>query len=892
MRRIRRHLGLWGLVATLALAATFVAAAAPRAMNRVEDNGLRRMIAEAPSPTRDLRISHDLPPVLRPDVPVSRDSAAELRDRFHGLLPLPVRDRVAWSWAGYRTRRAVLQPAPGVPVEPDGLTPFLTAVLITDIDQEVDLVGGRVPDGPPTVHPHQDGEPGVDEIEIMVSAAVGERLGLRLGNVYELKPSGGAAVRISVIGVFTPRDPAGTFWEAEPSLLTPGLQPDRPGQPGEDIPQRLFGAVATDEAGLDVLLTHRLVWAPQNWTRYRIDENRVDAGTAGELRAAVSRTRSDPLLRGLNVQTGLDELLDEFAHRAAAVRALFAVVLAGIVGAAAGLLALAARLAVARRREELRLLRARGCSVPRLLARLAAEALPVVLPAAALGWLAHLLVPGRSPGGPSWGPAVVAGATALAVPLAAALAFRYAERPTRRSDVSRLRTGRWRLTVEITIVVVAAVGVLLLHRRGLMVAGVDPYLSAVPLLIGVAAGLVALRLYPPPIRLFGRLAARRRGAVAHLGLARAGRVGPAAVLPLVALVLAVAVGGFAGSVRSGVAQARDVAVAREVGAHLRLAAPEFPDGAAGRADAVSGVDAAAEVYLAPAGALRSGEAADPQIVLAVVDGPAYARVLSAMGLEPPAGLSGPAAGDGALPAIASSVAADLPGLGIQIGGTVHPLRVTGVATEAPGLSGRQFVVVTRWPAGVDLSANTLLVAGRSADPAAVRQAVKGPGMVDELLTEVRFADRRAALERAGFNDGITLAFGAGTLAALVAGLLAVGLGLMVEAPARGRALSLLRTMGLSVRQARRLLLAELVPMVAVALLVGVAVGVALPVLLGPSLGLTAFTAGVTPPPGLDAATSATLAALSVVLLWSAVFVEAAANRRLGLGRALRLGSGE
>ncbi|WP_238455265.1 hypothetical protein [Micromonospora sp. ATA51] len=110
---------------------------------------------------------------------------------------------------------------------------------------------------------------------------------------------------------------------------------------------------------------------------------------------------------------------------------------------------------------------------------------------------------------------------------------------------------------------VAVLGAFLLRRRGLTLGGsVDPLLVSVPVLVAIAAALLALRAYPWPLRLLSRAAARARGSVAFLGTARAGRA--AATAPLVVVVLAVATAAFCGVVAAGIEAGRDRAASRAV----------------------------------------------------------------------------------------------------------------------------------------------------------------------------------------------------------------------------------------------------------------------------------------------------------------------------------------
>jgi putative ABC transport system permease protein len=151
------------------------------------------------------------------------------------------------------------------------------------------------------------------------------------------------------------------------------------------------------------------------------------------------------------------------------------------------------------------------------------------------------------------------------------------------------------------------------------------------------------------------------------------------------------------------------------------------------------------------------------------------------------------------------------------------------------------------------------------------------------------AERRDATEGTGANQLLTFAFVVGTGGGVALALLAIGFTVLAEANSRGRALSRLRTMGLSARQGRRLLAYELVPLLGVAVLAGAAVGVMLPRLLGPSLGLDTFTAGMPARTHLDPLLVAGLLGLAVVAVAAAIGFESLVNRRMRLGEVLRLG---
>jgi putative ABC transport system permease protein len=96
-------------------------------------------------------------------------------------------------------------------------------------------------------------------------------------------------------------------------------------------------------------------------------------------------------------------------------------------------------------------------------------------------------------------------------------------------------------------------------------------------------------------------------------------------------------------------------------------------------------------------------------------------------------------------------------------------------------------------------------------------------------------------------------------------------------------------MGLSAGQGRRLLVLELVPMIGVAVLAGGLAGIALPALLGPALGLSGFTAGVSARTHLDPLLAGGVLIAAVLAVAAALTVETVLNRRLRLGVVLRLG---
>jgi putative ABC transport system permease protein len=131
-----------------------------------------------------------------------------------------------------------------------------------------------------------------------------------------------------------------------------------------------------------------------------------------------------------------------------------------------------------------------------------------------------------------------------------------------RDELGVVRVSPKRLALEGLVVVLSGLGVYLLRRRGLSdQQGFDPYLAAVPLLLGLATGIVALRLYPYPVRLLAAAAGRRRDLVPVLALNRVARQPGVTAAPLLVLLLGITVSVFAAAMAATLARAQEDGVA-------------------------------------------------------------------------------------------------------------------------------------------------------------------------------------------------------------------------------------------------------------------------------------------------------------------------------------------
>lgn len=879
------------LLAVLGLVAATLVTAAPRLGNGYADRSLRAEVTDLPYQVRDLTVASR----VAPGAPAPPDVDATLEGIRAGLpAPLPTLIDQRWYAASVDPDSAVASGDVGPLGE--GGTVRLGLQAHDGVPSAARLTAGAWPRSGPA-----------GPTQVAVSTAVADALALRPGVRLGVGAPGRGTATLVVSGVFTPVRADAPVWAAMPQAVQP-LLPVNDGDP--------FVAVAvTDRDGLTVAAARGGLTTTHTW-RYRLDTDRLDTSSIDAVATAVAAARRVPGLPGASTQTSLDGVLTRFAGQLASVRGLLAMVQAGLLACLLGLILLAARVTVRARHAELTLLRARGASLPALAARTLAEAAPRQPAAVLAGWLLGHLATGRPAGGTTWTVLLLAVVTTVAVPVFAVAGQRPVAVVAGRPDLVRRRPSARRLTVEATVLAVAALGGWLLRRRGPGDDGaVDAYLAAVPALAAVAVALLVLRVLPAPLRLLDRVAARARGALLFLGVARAGRGAPVTTGPLAVLVVAVSTAVFGAVVTDTVGRARDTAADLTVPADAWLTGYAFTPATGGRLAALPGVHAvaAARVESNRSVLTDAGRQAEPVTTarILVVDAPAFARVVADSGVDVtvPAVLSA-AVGGASVPAVVSPrVAAALAGGGAaDVQNRLYPFRVAAVADTFPGVDlGTDRFVVLPWQALTEYAhtpivPNRYLLAVDGHDPAALlrvaddgqrqwQAAVLGVDVTEPELP-ARLVTRHAyrqGLDRGGANDVLTLAFTVGAVGGGVLALLAVGFAVLADARSRARMLSRLRTLGFSEGQGRRLLVYELVPPVAVAALAGAAVGVALPWLLGPALGLSAFTPGVRVGWRLDPLVGGAVLALVAAGLAAGLAVEMLVNRRMRLGEVLRLG---
>ncbi|GIH39518.1 hypothetical protein Mco01_25180 [Microbispora corallina] len=818
---LRAHRGTAAVLAVLAFSAALLLAALPRAFERAYDGALGRVLAGGGADLTDLTVelrAHPLdPPLTDPGQFAAFDA------RVRKALPPALRTVVVPGGTGHHGAWTYGTPVTGRVGERMWTGQFFDLAWLTGADRRVRYVEGAAPG--PAGHVTLGGRD-VVRYDVGVIREAASMMGLRVGTTLLLGPKGALAARVT--GFYELTDPKDPFWDHNRGVTHVDVR--HVGTSDQFWVTALTGPDALRFLKPDLDL--RYTWV------LGVDRTALTAGTAGDAAAAVDRY--DRLLAGWSsghssytLHTSLPLMLGGFLKQLATAGTLVLVVLGGLVLVAVGVVALAARLLTDRMAPALSLMRARGGGLARVAATGAAVAALAAVPAALLGYAAAFLVPGPLTPAAVLGPPVPALAAVAYPAVRLALTLRRPLRE-RRADVAARPSPR-RVVAEVTVVVLALAGAYLLRTRGLADPSsgrADPFLMAVPAALTVAAALVTLRLYPYPLRLALRLAGRRR-VVAFLGLARASGGGTAAPLPVLVLLPALAVAVFGSVVSGAIGETQQAAAWRQVGASARIEAEtDIPPAAAARVRALPGVE---EVLPVAEGVTHIGPGYRAVRVVAV-DLAAYRRMTGGTPLTvpaPPDGTSG-----SAVPALVSP---SLAGLGtFEIGWPVRRTVVArGTVGGLPGLApaADEIVVVPYSVAtrtGTAPFATMLLVRG-DASRAALTAAVDTP---QTLVVTV--ADAFGSITGGPMTGVVLAAFAVVTAALAAYALVAVVLALVAGAADRARALAYLRTLGLSRRQARGLTVVEIAPLIVLASLAGLLLGLALPAAVAPGVDLSPY----------------------------------------------------
>jgi putative ABC transport system permease protein len=877
LRRLRAEAGIALLILLLVGITTALFAGAPRLFNLVADEGLQTAFEDASPVARNVELSRQfVVPTFDDPLAVVDQLGEQYLDRFPG----PVRDLVRERTVRATTPRFAI-------ADPPNFTTFVSLRHQGGLDDAIRYVEGRPPRAtgeelPPAsfVFGPDEGA-GPPEVPPRVEIALSERTANAIlvspgdvlqGSIDETDPLvPGAlnyplAAQLEVVGIFEVVDPEAETWYSDNSLNEISLRGS------VDTPLAFATGLIAPEAFAQISAMSLPV--AYEW-RYFLDGSRLDAGQLDTLlpdlrRTATqfSRTTGAAGPERVSFRSGLIALIEQYEGERAASEAVLSVAATGPITLAAGAFAMTAVLLVARRRANLVLARDRGASGRLLLGAQLWEAVVLAGFGAIVGYtIAVLLVPGRG--------SVLSPILAAATAVGAIVLLLAATWPATRRQASRagrdeppgLRTSPRRLVLEATAVGLAIAGILLLQQRGLTIGEsngddivrFDPFLAAVPILAGIAAAIVAIRLYPVPIRAFGWLAARRRDLVPVLGLRSVSRRASFSTLPLLVLMLTAAFGSFAAVLMASIDAGQVEASWAGVGADYRI---EGRDGSTVRDLALNGVDgveATAPAFLDTSTEYRSDPSVPSRTRFLAVDPASYALVTAGSPADPqwpPAlqlstGSESPTLGteDEPIPAIVSARGPS--GARPLQQGAMFPVMVNAqevilqavdVRTSFPGVPAGSPFIVTSLPAlnaVLDRVAapNVLFVRGNEAAAPAIAERVQAAVPSNATVSRHEwYASLREAPLIAVVGDGFRVAL----VVAAAYTMLAVVAALILSASRRTRDTAFLRTLGLSSRQSFGITVLEHGTPVLVALVPGILIGIAVAGLLESSLGLGAF----------------------------------------------------
>ncbi|MFI7462516.1 FtsX-like permease family protein [Nonomuraea sp. NPDC049646] len=854
----RTHLGAVAVLFVLTLSACLLVAGLPRAMQSSFDQALRDALRTASAEQADLTVT--VGSMSKEEDLHERDQFESRDRRWRQLVPAALRPLVVPAGTGdsHMSAKTVVTPIHG-----SGGTMFMNLGWLSDADRRVDWVQGQAPGKPSTMR--FEGET-IPLIEVGLVESALTAMDLKIGQVKVLGESHYVAVKL--VGAFKAKQAGDRYWSHNSDILSV----TRILPPGKLEFEKHITTIMSD-AGLTALSGDGRNLS-YNWV-LPVAPDKADALATTDLQAAVSEfervigLQASGSYSPYRVVTALPKLLTDFLAAQSTAQTVMYLVLGGLLLVAVGVIVLAVQLLSGRLDHTLALTRARGGSLGQVAGTGAALTALAVVPAGLAGYGLSWFVPGPVLPIVHVGPLLVMVAAVGFTAAGLAVTHRVPLHE-QRADVSTARPSARRLTLEVLVVVLALAGAYLLRTRGLAAsAGFDPFLLVVPIALTLAAAVIILRCYPYPLRLLVRLTARRPGAVPFLGLTRAARARSASVLPVLILLPALGVSVFAAVISDGLVSTQRLASWQQVGAPVKVTSRvEIPADVIERVRKVAGVG---QVVLAQTGRVQIGYGAERAEAIAV-NLPEWRRLLVDAPIEVPTGSGG------------AFVSPDLKGRGTYEIGWQSRLKVRegGVITSVPGFYNQGKFVILPMESLVRPAVNTLLISGNPALDELHRLV--------PLSTVESQAQALAAIQDDPLTSTVRTTLVVVTVALAAYALVAVILSLVIGAADRARALSFLRTLGLSDRQAQRLTVLEIMPMILLTALAGLLLGLGLPAALGPGVDLSSYAGDL--PVGdysLDLITPTALAAGLAVVAVLGAYTHTAISRRRSIGAVLRVG---
>ena len=786
---------------------------------------------------------------------------------------------------------------------PVGYHPQLEVIYRSQLPGNVKAVAGQI-----TAIPS-------DAIGVTATEQTAARFGLHVGSRLKLKGPDGPVV-LEVTAVARERDPASTFWTADPLSTNPDLS--------ENLKTDQFSLQGAVMANPGQLAAVQSAFCPRlgvscDAMQLEWEFPVVTAGvTADQAQAFVNHlanaadspySQMTAVAPELAVSEAMTSTLTAFIAAQTAVLAVLLLLFVSLAVIVLVVIVLAARIVVARRDDELVMLRNRGASVRQLATRVLSGVVPAVLLAAAAGAALELAVIPGSTLAAGWkqGAAVLAAALAgpplIAVwrrrhpsPAANPALILTPETRTRRASAAAQR----RLVAGLTVCGAAIAGLIVLRSQGLSAAGATNwYLTAAPVLVAIPAAVIAMRLYPLAIRALLPVWRHRGGVAGYVGLAGAVERRTATALPAFTLVLALTLAAFAGMVNGSITSGQSTYSWQSTGADAVIdtngAAYDITPAVQKSLSAVPGVRHSTAVWTTTWQLPFGGR----QVTVAAVDPASYAALTADTpfpGIQVSA--FGPAA---SAPVTASTVIAVLasPAAAAVLGpGTVQltssepmgpiRIRVVGQVAKTPAQpDGGMFVLMPRrtLPDVLGTPApNLALLTGKDIDRAKLAKLVAT--QLPPATLQFR-ADVLNGLGSAPLQHAAALLMTLTAVAAAGLALLNLVFGLALGS--RDRELTVARLSVMGYARSAWLVVLMALPAVLAAFVAAAGCALALPAVVSPALDLSVFTG-----PGASVSYRPDLGALWVpcvvilLLMGAALAAETSRSRRHGVAGLLRV----
>lgn len=927
LRRLRLELGILLTLICVVVITAFAVSAAPQLFNEMSDDGLRMAVERATSINRHISVERGdrIAPGDGSDI-FSNVVAASTQ--FRSELPDSVQTIIDDQQYVVDSPQFTVQALPGEPPSP--FPTFLRLRYQEGIPDQVQFVDGRMP-APrgPEMLDTGEGAVEVPVYEIAVTAETLEELRVPLGGRVVIAPDEDDPLNRGV-----PRSELDYQMLAQVVGIIEMTEPDAPYW-FDDL--RLHRPVIVENPDFVLIYTMGLLspedyprlldrTAPSLWnysTRYFVDPEEINAGAADQLASDIRNLEvvyGAPALASvddLKFRTGLSRIIDNFKEQRQLTIAMLSLAAIGLIAIGLAVIALLAALIVDRRRETTILTRSRGAGARQLIWAGIAEGMLVSLPAAFLGYLlAVLLVPGRlSLFSVAGFAGLTAGTTALLVVAALPLIKQDLGVILNEREIAQRASAR-RIVIELGIAALALVAVFLFRRRGLEAgslsdpdAGFDPLLAATPVLIGLAAGILTLRLYPLLIRFFGWAGSLRRDLVPFVGFRRINQQPPSARLPILVILLAVAIAVFSSILRYSIDEGQEESTWHDVGADFKVEASLGSATLPRRLDfsTIQGIEALADGFLVPTANINIQGPRLTQVSLLAITTSDYVDVTEGTRAAPDfpeSMLSEQIVTDigteaNPIPAIISSQwsAEQSLSTGDTFGAELQRMDVVFIVRDVrdrfPGLSyDRPFVVTSLESLRAidptrEIRANRIYIRGPAELGDDIREEVRGLTLAADIMS--RDAEFEA-LNDAPLVSGVTTGFTLSQILAGIYAILAAIAALALTARARARDLGYLRTLGLSTGQSVWLTVIEQLPPVVIAAAAGTALGAGLVELIEPGIELSVFAGEVLPAViiidwwSVGAVVGGLVAAVAV-----AIALFSYLTRKMNLGSVLRLG---